>query len=113
MSSIRAMRIEGVDIFVEVEPANVILPPPRDTNGRPEGSEPVRFEGELADAATLIKNTIVSLTKATMSAIEATNPNEFSVEIGMTFKGEINPIPVLVKTGTEAAFKVTAKWKRA
>ena len=46
------------------------------------------------------------------TALAATRPDELAVEFSVALKGS-SGIPVLVSTGAEAAFKVTATWKGA
>ena len=64
------------------------------------------------DATTLMQDTIGSITSVVLDALRKVSPDECSVEIGLTFKGEHSPIPVLVKVGGEASVKVKATWKK-
>lgn len=112
MSRVRTVVIDGVELFVETEPAEVYVVK-RDSKGLPIGSEPVGLQDRIVDAADLIQNSIRALTKTTVAALKEVAPSEYQIEIGMNFKGEANPIPVLVKTGAEASFKVIVKWKNS
>jgi hypothetical protein len=110
MSVLSIVRVGDRDIVVEVEPATIrggasgVL--------APEGAELTSKLGErLKDAAGIIEDTVAGVASATLKAFEQVAPDEFSIELGMTFKGEGSPIPVLVRVGAEASIKVTATWK--
>lgn len=112
MSMIRVIQIGGKDVVVEVDP----MPIPNDGGAdsfKPEGSELTGVLDRARDAASMIENSIEGLATATIGALKNVAPDEVSIEIGMAFKGEHSPIPVLVKVGGEASFKVTAKWKKS
>ena len=112
MAVLRTVTISGREIVVEVEPASLPHMPLRGDEF-PEGAEPTNFQERLKDASLLIDNTITGICSVVVKALQDLAPNEFSVEIGLTFKGENQPIPVLVKVGSEASIKVTASWNKA
>jgi hypothetical protein len=40
------------------------------------------------------------------------SPHEWAMEVSIGFKGETQPIPVIVTGSATGSVKVTAKWKR-
>lgn len=110
MSRLSIVRIGGKDVVVEVEPAPIGLP--GNSEFAPEGAELTGIGDRARDAAAMIENSIAGVAAAALKALEHVAPDECSVEIGMTFKGEHSPIPVIVKVAGEASFKVTAKWTK-
>lgn len=109
MSILRVIQIGGKDVVVEVEPA---LIPETDVPFAPEGSELTSIRDRARDAGAMIEDSIAGVAGAALKALEHVAPDEWSIEIGIAFKGEHSPIPVIVKVGGEASFKVTATWKK-
>lgn len=109
MSTLSVIRIGGKEVVVEVEPLAVPLSGKSNLLA-PEGAELTGIRERARDAAAMIEDSIAGVAGATLKALEGVAPDECSIEIGMAFKGEHSPIPVLVKVGGEASFKVTAKW---
>lgn len=111
MGTLQVVRIGGKDVFVEVEPMEFGQPSAGEFNA-PEGAELTGIRERARDAAVAIEESISGIAGAALKALEAVSPDECTVEMGMTFKGEGMPVPVLVKISGEASFKVTAKWIR-
>lgn len=109
MTKITAVEIAGRTIFVEIEPAS-IEPAQRSDGFAPEGAEETGFADRLNDATGIIRDTIEGLAETILQARKAVAPDECEIEIGFVFKGENQPIPILVKVGGEASIKVKAKW---
>ena len=109
MSNVAQVIVGGRVIFVEVTPIDNVSA--IESNATlPRGAEATAFGDRLRDATGTIRNTISGVASAVLEATEAFAPDECEVEIGMVFKGENQPIPVLVKIGGEASIKVKAKW---
>ena len=102
--------INGKKIVVETDSQALPVLPPSAAPGLPRGAEPTNFADRLHDGTKLIEDTIGSIAGAVFGALKEVNPEEWSVEIGLAFKGEQSPIQVLVKVGAEASIKVAAKW---
>lgn len=112
MSTLKIIQIGGKEVVVEVDPAVPIEAAPSETF-RPEGAELTGIAEKARDAAAMIEDSIAGIASAVLKALEQVRPDECSVELGMTFKGEHSPVPVLVKIAGEASIKVTAKWVKA
>lgn len=109
MTIIKEIEIAGRTVFVEVEPASIEtteLP----KGFAPEGAEETGFGDKLRDATGIIRDTIEGLAETVLQARKSVAPDECEIEIGFAFKGENQPIPILVKVGGEASIKVKAKW---
>jgi hypothetical protein len=109
MTKIQAVVLAGRTVFVEIEPASMGNLQRPDGSG-PEGSEETGFADRLHDAAGIIRDTIEGLAEIVLQARKTIAPNECEIEIGFAFRGENQPIPILVKVGGEASIKVKAKW---
>ena len=111
MAQLGVVIINGREILVETEPA--LMPASASFAALPRGAEFTGVADRLQDAGRIIQNTVGGLAEAAFDALQQVAPDECSVEIALSFKGESNPVPVLVKIGGEASIKVTAKWKKA
>lgn len=112
MTKIQTVMIAGRTVFVEVEPAS-IEETPRPGGYVPDGAEETNFADRLYDATGIIRDTIEGLAEIVLQARKTIAPDECEIEIGFAFKGENQPIPILVKVGGEASIKVKAKWKNS
>lgn len=111
MATLSVITINGRQIVVETDAADLPVSMP-DGPAVPRGAEATGFADRLKDAATLIEDTVGSIANTVLNALQHIKPDECSVEIGLSFKGEHQPIPVLVKVGGDASIKVTATWKK-
>lgn len=109
MSS-RAVIIDGVTLFVEVDDENLPAVP-----GGPGANTGLVERGAVADRVRDIgadlRGIIASVTKPVREALEQAQPEEWSVELNLGFKGEAG-IPCLTKGEANGSVKITAKWKR-
>jgi len=109
MSS-RAVIIDGVTLFVEVDDEKLPAVP-----GGPGASTGLVERGAVADRVRDIgadlRGIIASVTKPVREALEQAQPEEWSVELNLGFKGEAG-IPCLTKGEANGSVKITAKWKR-
>jgi hypothetical protein len=110
MAQLGVVIINGREILVETEPAEI--PVPTSSAALPRGAEFTGMGDRLKDAGRIIQDTVGSLAEVAFDALQKVAPDESSIEIALSFKGESNPVPVLVKVGGEASIKVTAKWKK-
>lgn len=109
MEKVQAVMIAGRNVFVEVDHANIKHLQHSEGSG-PEGSEETGYADRLRDATGIIRDTIEGLAEIVLQARNTIAPSECEIEIGFAFKGENQPIPILVKVGGEASIKVKAKW---
>jgi hypothetical protein len=103
--------IKGRQIVVESDPVEMPLSTV-DASGVPRGAEATNFGDRLRDGAKLIEDRIGAVADTVLEALKAVEAHESSVEIGLAFKGEHSPIPVIVKFGADASIKVKASWKK-
>jgi hypothetical protein len=81
------------------------------SDGLPPGAEPVTAAEDLQRSAKLMRSAIVSMSEILIDSIQAIKPDEVTFEFALGFKGEAQPIPIIVKASSEANLKVTLKWK--
>ena len=111
-ASIRPLNVNGTTIWVEVEDT-VVQPPTRSTTTRGGGTVDTSSEAAQIAADGLTKVDIAATLQAILQpvhqALQASKPDEVSVELSLGLKGEIG---VFVAKGEgNASLKVTAKWK--
>jgi hypothetical protein len=109
MAKLGLVVVNGREILVETEPADF---PDYASSALPRGAEFTSMGDRLKDAGRIIEDTVAGLASAAFDALQQVSPDECSVEIALSFKGESSPVPVLVKLGGEASIKVTATWKK-
>ncbi|MCG6941129.1 MAG: hypothetical protein LJE69_07750 [Thiohalocapsa sp.] len=102
---------DGSQILVEVEQADVSLAGPADN--LPTGAEPTGLGGKLDDAMAMMRNSIGAMARNVHASLSDQSPDEWAMEVSIGFKGETQPIPVIVTGSATGSVKVTAKWKRA
>jgi hypothetical protein len=76
-----------------------------------DGFEKVSMEDELQQAGDRVRQTIAALAGTVHGALEAAQPQEWSIEINIGFKGSAG-IPFVTSGEANGAVKVTAKWVR-
>jgi hypothetical protein len=86
---------DGSQILVEVEQADVPL-----------------AGDKLADAMTMLRTSIGAMARNVRESLADQSPDEWAMEVSIGFKGETQPIPVVVTGSAAGSVKVTAKWKR-
>jgi chemotaxis response regulator CheB len=89
---------DGSQILVEVEQAEV--PAAASQSDLP------------ADAMQLMRHGIAAMARNVRESLAGESPDEWTMELGVGFKGEDRPIPVIVTGASTGSVKVTAKWKR-
>lgn len=114
MSEIGVIRLDnGRVIYVEMEQTHV---PVSDGNllpsDLPEGAEPTAAGDKIIDALKALRENIQVMAEMVQESLRAHQPEEWSVEINIGFKGKTSPIPVILSGETQGGIKVTAKWKR-
>lgn len=107
---------DGSTIYVEVDTEQ--LPPLTTTNtylpsDLPPGAEPTGILDDAIIGVKLLKETISGTANSVFDSLKALNPDEWSVEINIAFKGQGSTvIPVLSGEG-EGSLQVTATWKKS
>lgn len=101
---------DGSQVLVEVEQADIAIP--RTPANLPAGAEPTGIADKLDDAMALMRNSIGAMARTVHASLAEHAPHEWAMEISIGFKGEAQPIPVIVTGSATGSVKVTAKWKR-
>ncbi|MCP4109635.1 MAG: hypothetical protein GY749_29630, partial [Desulfobacteraceae bacterium] len=112
MNKIKEIQLaDGSSIFVEMEEADL----PESVQGKqaddlPEGAEETSAAEKVYDAMQLLKKTLSSAAETVHEGIQKAEPDEWTLELNIGFKGKANPVPVILSGESNAAIKVTAKW---
>jgi hypothetical protein len=101
---------DGSKILVEVEQADV--PPTAYADNLPAGAEPTGMADKLDDAMAMMRSSIGAMARNVNESLADQSPEEWAMEVSIGFKGETQPIPVIVTGSATGSVKVTAKWKR-
>jgi NTP-dependent ternary system trypsin peptidase co-occuring protein len=100
----------GPTVLIEVDP---VIVNEVGVQGALEGTEEGRTEDaleKLREIGGSIAEVCQSVHEAVAAGIDATKPNEFTLEFGVKIAGEGSAI--ISKVSGEAALKVTATWRR-
>lgn len=120
MLETRAIKIaENQYIYVEVDTAadNAALP----TSGPavreawqqgPEHSSPCGPVDDAIDALRALEQNIRTLAQTVQASFAAHQPEEWTMELNIGFKGTTSPIPVILSGEASAAIKISATWKK-
>ncbi|WP_058554193.1 CU044_2847 family protein [Thiohalocapsa sp. ML1] len=70
--------------------------------------------GGAADTHTLqaMQRAIAGMARGVQASFGDAPPTEWTMELGIGFKGEGTPVPVIVAGSSSGSVKVTARWKR-
>lgn len=110
MSS-RAVIIDGVTLYVEVDDETLPVAPGAAGAARGGLVERGAVADRVRDIGADLRGLLASVTKPVRDALEQSQPEEWTVELNLGFKGEAG-IPCLTKGEANGSVKVTAKWKR-
>lgn len=107
---------DGTIIYVEVDAESlpsIITNNANQPSDLPPGAEPTGVLDDVIIGVKLLKETIGGTAKSVFDSLKALNPDEWSVEMNVAFKGQGSTvIPVLSGEG-EGSLKVTATWKKS
>lgn len=78
----------------------------------PKGSEQVSPVNDIIDTVQVLKNTLQGIVNTVHDGIKKNQPDEWTLELNIGFKGKVNPIPVLLSGESNAALKLSATWKK-
>lgn len=116
MSEIKSIELaNGRTIFVEMQTAEVPTITKRhdaDQYDFPEGAEAVGFKEDVADAIEALKDNIRELAETVHASLQSRQPDEWTLEMNIGFKGTTRPIPVILSGEASGGIKVTATWKK-
>ncbi len=104
---------DGRLIMVEMEQGDLALPgsgaAPTDL---PAGAEATGLSDNISSAIGLLRNQISAVADTVQEALVSNRPDELKVELTIGFKGESQPIPVILTGAASGGLKITASWKR-
>jgi hypothetical protein len=101
---------DGSQILVEVEQADIAVAGYQ--ANLPAGAEPTAMGEKLDDAMAMLRNSIGAMARNVHASLAEQSPHEWAMEVSIGFKGETQPVPVIVTGSATGSVKVTAKWKR-
>ncbi|RTL36854.1 MAG: hypothetical protein EKK53_22390 [Burkholderiales bacterium] len=107
--AVRPVLIDGATLWVEVDDEAVPLAAPQGGGGLVERGAVADRVRNMGDD---IRGMLASVTRPVKDALEATKPEEWSIELNLGFKGEAG-IPCLTKGEANGSVKISVKWKPA
>lgn len=101
-------------VFVEISPSNDwnIEQQNGEIQDLPEGAEPTSTKQQVADAAEILKQNFRSISHLVADSMSSAQPEEWTLELNIGFKGKVTPIPVILSGESDVSLKVVAKWKK-
>lgn len=78
----------------------------------PPGAEPTGLFDDAIIGGRLLQETIANTAQSVYDSLQEMQPDEWSVELNIGFKGKATIIPILVSGEGNGSLKVTAKWKK-
>jgi hypothetical protein len=121
MSEIKAIKIaDNQYIYVEVDDSVDDAALPKSSSPATQGGQsttPDNFTDcsvvdDAIDALKSLQRNIETLANTVYDSFQTHQPEEWSLEINIGFKGKTSPIPVILSGEASGAIKVTAKWKK-
>jgi hypothetical protein len=103
----REVLIDGITLFVEVDELDAAR-----AQAAPGMVERGAVADRVRDVGADLRNLLGAITRPVKAALEEAQPDEWSVELSLGFKGEAG-VPCLTKGEANASVKVTARWKKA
>jgi hypothetical protein len=85
---------DGSQVLVEVEHADI-----------PADATPT-------DTLEAMQRAVSGMARSVQAGLGDAAPEEWTMELGIGFKGEGRPVPVIVAGSSSGSVKVTARWKR-
>jgi hypothetical protein len=98
----RSILIDGVEVLIEVDSGP-------HTGGLAERGA---IADKVRDVGQDLRVLLLAVTQPVRDALAASQPEEWSVELNLGFKGEAG-VPCLTKGEANGSIKVTAKWKHS
>lgn len=105
----------GQTIYVDIEETEQDIPLPQSKNlpsDLPPNATPTGIIDDTIIGGKLLKETISNTAESVYDSLKDLNPDEWSVEINVGFKGKATIIPILVSGEGNGSIKVTATWKK-
>jgi hypothetical protein len=78
----------------------------------PPGAEPTTSFSDLYIGMKLFQENIRNMVESVHASLKAANPDEWSVEMNIGFKGKATPIPYIASGELDGGIKITATWKK-
>lgn len=85
---------DGTQVLVEVEHADIPA------------------VGEATDTLAAMRHAIAGMARSVQAGFGDAAPKEWTMELGIGFKGEGQPVPVVVAGSSSGSIKIIARWKR-
>lgn len=121
MSEVKAIKTgDNQYIYVEVDAELDDSKLPKSKSGvekgwqppLPDGASPCGPVDDAIDALKSLQQSIKTLAETMHESFQTHQPEEWSLELNIGFKGKANPIPVILSGEASGAIKVTATWKK-
>ena len=123
MNTIKQVQLATGTLYVEIDDVEIdessvpsgIPDMPQDSNefeDTPSGAQRIGFQDNMRTAVDTLRATIDTLASDVAHALERAQPNEWTVEFNIGFKGKTQPIPVVLSGEANAVLKVKASWQR-
>lgn len=114
---IQELKIEnGKSIFVEMEiiDQDIVLNINKTTQiqDMPPGAEPTGVFDDALIGAKLFKENIANVAESVYESLKDMQPDEWTVEMNIGFKGKVTPIPFIASSELDGGIKVKATWKK-
>jgi hypothetical protein len=112
MSEIAPIHTDSGDtIYVESEDVEIHMHPVTCNSGDlPVGAEKITAIDTAIDTMQRLSNTLSGVFSSIKEGLEANQPDEWTAELKIDFKGKVNPIPVIVGAESGAAITIHARW---
>ena len=107
---IEALEFGGEIIYIEVSDVKEGTPSKSAKPG--DGYEYTSAGNELEAAGARVDSTIRALARTVRKALEDAQPDEWTLEVNIGFKGKAG-IPFITEGEANGAVKVSAKWKKS
>ena len=112
MPQVKSIKLaSGRSIYVEMESAEIAVQgwKPSDMD---DSDSPVGIKDQIVDTLQTLQDNIKTLAETVHESLKLQQPDEWSLELNIGFKGTTSPIPVILSGEASGAIKVTAKWKK-
>jgi hypothetical protein len=102
-----------IEVTEDVTPnlSKLIAPSSTALSDLPEGAEPTSAVGNVIDAMRVLEKGLNDIISSVRTAIAASKPSSWNLELSIGFKGKTSPIPVILAGEANASMKLKIEWK--